>query len=372
MNTIEESGKIPASIKKKVRSSNLELLRILAMFTIVAHHSVVNSGIEEWFSFSEITPNMVFLQLWGMWGKTAINAFVLITGYFMCTSKLTCRRFIKMYLEVKFYRAVFFVIFVWAGYESLSLKSLFNLLFGNISGINGGFTSSFLAFYLFIPFMNLMIEKLGRDIWKLVLLLLGFFTVSATFFFNDVVFHHVFWYMTLYFVAAWIRLYPARWTQSTKFTGILLAVLSLLAIASVLCIDLLGYLLHLDKDWIVSYFMVSDSNKMLAFGVGMAAFLFFKNIKVKNNSFINGVASTTFGILLIHANSDAMRQWLWKDLFHVPNMYIWPFWQLIGAMVGIVIIVFIVCSILDYLRIFSWKSRFLDGLICIAIALKKM
>lgn len=62
MNTIEESGKIPASIKKKVRSSNLELLRILAMFTIVAHHSVVNSGIEEWFSFSEITPNMVFLQ----------------------------------------------------------------------------------------------------------------------------------------------------------------------------------------------------------------------------------------------------------------------------------------------------------------------
>lgn len=65
------------------RSSNLELLRIIAMVAIVSHHYVVNSGITNHFDYANITPNMIFLQLWGMWGKTAINIFVMITGYFM-------------------------------------------------------------------------------------------------------------------------------------------------------------------------------------------------------------------------------------------------------------------------------------------------
>ena len=72
------------------RSSNLELLRIVLMLTIVAHHFVVNSGIME--EYGDITVNMIFLQLYSMWGKIAINAFVMITGYFMCTSRLTWKR----------------------------------------------------------------------------------------------------------------------------------------------------------------------------------------------------------------------------------------------------------------------------------------
>ena len=53
------------------------------MVAIVSHHYVVNSGITNHFDYANITPNMIFLQLWGMWGKTAINIFVMITGYFM-------------------------------------------------------------------------------------------------------------------------------------------------------------------------------------------------------------------------------------------------------------------------------------------------
>ncbi len=82
-----------ATLKRK---SNLELLRIVAMITIVAHHYVVNSGITNEFDYSSITLNMVFLQLWGMWGKTAINVFVMITGYFMCSRQLTVRRIAKI------------------------------------------------------------------------------------------------------------------------------------------------------------------------------------------------------------------------------------------------------------------------------------
>lgn len=67
------------------RESNLELFRIIAMFFIVAHHYVVNSGLTS--SNSPLITNpfcvkSIFYFCFGAWGKTGINCFVLITGFF--------------------------------------------------------------------------------------------------------------------------------------------------------------------------------------------------------------------------------------------------------------------------------------------------
>ena len=86
-----------------MRNSNIEVLRIVAMLAIVAHHYVVNSTVSQMFDPVYPTLNSMFLQLWGMWGKTAINVFVLISGYFMCRSSLTARRYLKILLEIVFY-----------------------------------------------------------------------------------------------------------------------------------------------------------------------------------------------------------------------------------------------------------------------------
>ena len=107
------------------------------------------------------------------------------------------------------------------------------------------------------------------------------------------------------------------------------------------------------------FYFVTDSNALLAVLTGVFAFLFFKNIKLPYNSFINAVASTTFGILLIHANSDTMRQWLWKDMLDNVGHYGMPFY-VIGCVLG----VFVVCSLIDFARIkliespvFYWWGR---------------
>lgn len=60
------------------RESNIELLRILAMLAIVVHHFVWNSGVTALYSYSHISRNMEFMQLFGAWGKTGINVFALI------------------------------------------------------------------------------------------------------------------------------------------------------------------------------------------------------------------------------------------------------------------------------------------------------
>lgn len=49
--------------------------------------------------------------------------------------------------------------------------------------------------------------------------------------------------------------------------------------------------------------------------------MLFKNMNIKYNKVINFIASSTFGVLLIHANSNTMRQFLWKDICNVVGSY---------------------------------------------------
>ena len=56
----------------------------------------------------------------------------------------------------------------------------------------------------------------------------------------------------------------------------------------------------------LSYFLVADSNKPRAVLTAVFAFLFFKNLEIGYSKVINIIAASTFGVLLIHANSDTM------------------------------------------------------------------
>ena len=94
-----------------------------------------------------------------------------------------------------------------------------------------------------------------------------------------------------------------------------------------------------------------DANKLGAVLVAVFAFTTFKNLRIGYSRIINFVAKTTFGILLIHANSEAMRQWLWRDFLHVDISYSLPVGMLILRSVLITVIIFIVCSLIDMIRI---------------------
>ena len=110
------------SIKlRRVRSSNIELLRILAMLMIVAHHYVVNSGLINCIenqTIHEIRDYILLLIGWG--GKTGINCFVFITGWFMCKSQISEKKFIKLLAEVEFYSVTIYMLF-WALAIKISL-----------------------------------------------------------------------------------------------------------------------------------------------------------------------------------------------------------------------------------------------------------
>ncbi len=334
------------------RDSNLELYRILVMLLIIAHHYVVNSGLLQLMEQNMLNSSSIFLYLAGMWGKTGINCFVLITGYFMCKSQITIRKFLKLLFEIEFYKILFYLLFVISGYATFSVSECFKA-FLPITNIHDGFVSCFLVFYLFIPFLNILIRNLNK---KLHLLLVGLciftYTILGSVPKIDVTMNYVSWFCVLYFIASYIRNYGCFSIKEKQWKWFMLISISL-SIISVICILKCNQVLN--KNFFPYYF-VSDCNSIFAVSTAICSFMFFKNLKLKNNKTINLISRSTFGVLLIHANSNIMRQWLWKDTFenvsYFSSEYLW-----IHLLVTIIII-YIVCTFIDYLRITYIEAPF--------------
>lgn len=206
-------------LQDKTRNSNLELYRIIVMLLIVAHHYVVNSGLMEDMAKEPLSYKSIFFYILGMWGKIGINCFVLITGYFMCKSKITIRKFLKLFLEVEFYNVIIFAIFWISGYHAFSVKELFYTLVP-MCKISHGFTSCFMWFYLCIPFLTILVKNMRKEqhCW-LVLLCLGIYTMSATLPGFEVLMNYVSWFSVLFFIASYIRMYGLETKFSTAKWG---------------------------------------------------------------------------------------------------------------------------------------------------------
>lgn len=334
------------------RSSNIELLRIVAMLLVVASHFQSASGLPSLYENfgGDVCWNKLWAQCFGLWGKTVINVFVVITGYFMCTGALTVRRFLKIFLEMEFYNFAAFFVLLPLGYETITAKRLFELLFWPFSTVNRYFGESFLWFYLFIPFYNVFIRAATkRQHLCLVGLLLLMFTATSSFFFNKYVFHHVFWYASLYFLAAAIRLYPMEWMASRRCCGLLLAGGVALACAWAVGVDFIQR--RYNVVCLPHNMFVYDSHKILAVEIAVSAFLVFRNMSIPYSRLINAVAATTFGVFLIHTASDGMRRMIWTDILGVKEHFLLPTWQFVLYSLASVAGVFATCSVIDWFRI---------------------
>lgn len=318
------------------------------MLAIIAHHYVVNSGVTGNFTYNGTTPQQYFLEAWGLWGKTAINSFILISGYFMCRMRLTWQRYAKLVVEVYFYSLLIYFILALCGHETITVRSLIEKLLAPVRHINNGFTASFLCFYAFVPFYNMLIDKCTQK--QLQILIAGLLFVMTGCGLLAPTMNEPLWYMTVYLIAGHIRNYPVRMTESLKFAAVLLIV----SVGAGIAINFASiYLANATGNMTIMHFrrvLLIDSNMPLSLVIGVASFLTFKNLPKFYSPAINFLAAGTFGVLLIHASSDAMRHLLWNDICNVPEMMKAPLHILIAQAVSVPVIVFLVCSVADYLR----------------------
>ena len=344
-NYIQPTANSQQPTSAKVRESNLELFRIITMLLIVAHHYVVNSGLLIPIRAEPFANQSIFLLLFGAWGKTGINCFLLITGFFVCKSNITLRKFLKLLFQIEFYNILIFLIFAFTGYLNLNKFSDWASIFP-IWDINKNFISCFLVFYLFIPFLNILINNMNQKQHRNLLYFVSlFYIIMGSLPKFTLTFNYVTWFCILYFIGSYIRLYPLQIFENNKNRSILFIGSILLSSLSIILFNYIRF----KYGKMTEFFLVADSNKILAVFTSISAFIYFKYLKFPYNRFINYIASTTFGVLCIHANSDAMRQWLWKDYLNnvgqygTDNLYIHAFLS--------VICIFAICSLIDFIRI---------------------
>ncbi len=349
----------PSSAQIKTeRSSNLELYRIIVMLLIVAHHYVVNSGLIVPMNEDPYSANSIFYSIFGAWGKTGINCFVLITGYFMCTKDIALRKFLKLLLWVLTYSVLINFIFIIFGYTPFGI---FSMMYDIIpmKTITDGFTPCFLLFYLCIPFLNILIRNMTKQQHLLLIsLLLFIYTVHGSILTWSVRMNYVSWFCVLYFISSYLRLYPGKRDTDARFWGTMTLISWTLSIISMTFYPL--FIMFRGGDCIgLSYSLISDSNAIFALTNGITSFMWFKNLKIKNSKLINTIAASAFGVLLIHANSDTMRQWLWKDVIDCAGHYDSQLYWLYA--IGCVLAIYMVCTIIDWIRIKSIETPLLNA-----------
>jgi hypothetical protein len=236
-----------------------------------------------------------------------------------------------------------------------------------IWGLKNNFTSCFLVFWLTIPFLSILVQNLNKRQHELLLLLaLGCYTVLGSIPGFDIRFNYVTWFGVLFFIASYIKLYPRPIFEKRKLWGWTTWVVVFLAMVSIVFLQIKfgdrGIVDH-------SFFFVSDCNKIFAVLVAVSSFLWFKNMDIPQSKIINAIGGSTFGVFLIHTNSASMRTWLWKDTVDCVGHYSLPLGNLILYCVGVVLAVFIICNLIDQLRIATVERWFFKWYDC-KIALK--
>lgn len=110
--------------ENKMRESNFELLRIIAMMFIFVYHYINYGGI---LNVGSYTINKLIALFLYSGGRVGVNIFILIMGYFMINSKFKIKKVFKMMFQVFFYSVILAILSVYrlnSNFEATSIKNI--------------------------------------------------------------------------------------------------------------------------------------------------------------------------------------------------------------------------------------------------------
>lgn len=346
----EESFRSEETTQKKnqslTRQSNIELLRIFAMIAIVMHHYVIHGTTNFVYLDPPLSAQNVCALILSAFGRPAVGIFILICGYFSIKSDFKLPRFVSLLAQVFSYSVIFLLItvFVLPGGSAIDRYDIVASLFPTAYGTYW-FATAYAVLILLSPYMNKLLLNLTQKqhktliaifvvIWCLLQTLIG-----ASFSGSDLAY-----FVSLYTIAAYLRLYPLKVNASRHFALFGFWVFIILS-STALSSYLLNYSGVFRK--YITFFM--EYNRLPGAMCALELFLAMLQTKPFYSKLINGIASTTFGIYLIHDNF-LIRPLLWGTIFD-SSAYVGTSFYFVHFFVS-VMIVFVCCALIDTL---FWK-----------------
>lgn len=343
-------------IQAMLRHSNIELLRIIAMIMILAHHFSIHGGFE--LSADVISVNRLWLQFIQIGGKIGVNVFVLISGYFLISSKsLKINKVIKLWIQIFMYSVLIFLLFIILGIEPFEIKELIMSCFP-ITYSQWWFASTYFMLYLISPYINKLLNMLDkREYQRLLMLLTICWCIIPTLTAQSFQSNGLLWFVYLYSLAGYIKLHNPK-TNIKSTTYILLSILvTILTFLSATFFELLGMKVAFFKIHATFFHtMHYEMQRIPIVVISVLLFVGFLKINIGYKRIINLVASATFGVYLIHDNRH-VRPFLWETVF--KNASYSESNMLISYSLLVIAIVYIICTIIELARIYLLEKHYI-------------
>lgn len=329
---------------KRERNSTIELLRILCMLAVIAHHCIVHGGAMDMNPCANKYIASIILPL----GKISFTCFVAISMWFLVDQQFKAVRFIRAWLEVLFYSFLMMFPTVALGGQATTADWLGSLL--PIGGNSHGFAATYLAFYLLLPLLN----KIAKDITKRqtlwCLFVLGYIQivgpVIAQFGLANLALHPFVSEITLFACCFFIALYLKRWAPRIALNTLIMGSTAFAVWLIVFVLTVQSW--RVGGNWLIASSMfAAGENSVLYLLGGFSLFLCFNSLPQFHSRFINLVASTTFGVLLIH-DHGFFRYVLWGRVVDTASW--WYSNNYILLLTGWTFGLFITCSTIDFIR----------------------
>ncbi|MBQ8044625.1 MAG: acyltransferase [Clostridia bacterium] len=334
--------------KACMRNVSIEVLRVVAMMLIIFQHFIEYGGIKEGVIIGELMyPFLVYL--YGI-VQIAVNCYVMISGYFLVTSKFKFSKLIALWIEVVFYSLFLYLLMAALGYYDFSIVTILSCFVPTLTGRYWFFTI-YVGLYLLSPFLNVAINAMSKSqMFKLIVMLLALFSLWTTLpFFSGMNVNggwSIAWFIVLYFVAAYLRLhYIPNYKIKNKLLALIL--LSFILPASKVIIDIFeknGFPLF---NGYSTMFYKYDSIFVVALTI--CVFVIFINIRINPKGFGNlilKISPCTFGVYLIHHHAKVYPvMWSLIDGARYLDDWFFPVYMTI-----VVLAIFSVCIAVDKAR----------------------
>lgn len=334
----------------------VDLLRIIAMLMIIAHHFSLHGGIE----FDGTNVNSVFMSVLALGGKTGVNIFVLITGFYS-SGKVRREKIINLIGDITFYSVGLTIVAVLCRYVTLNkkllIKACFPLLFGN----GYWFMVVYLELYLLSPLLNMLIKLLEKNLYEKYLI---FFTCSLCVFptivsrfiqTNDFGYSSLIWFMYMYFIGAYLRLYGVPKFFGGYKISMYMVTGGLISAHILACVANEVYTDSGVVSMILECFADYNVNAIMPLLISISMFLVFEKIEiVKGRKMLGKVGAATLAVYLFHDNVN-LRVMLWdmcKSVLKENDL------SFIPTAIACIIVIFVIGAVIEITKKFVLKKLY--------------
>ena len=343
------------------RSSNFELLRILAMLMIVASHATQHSGSGDWALITKpFSLNVFATYLFGTYGQTGVILFVIISSWFLCTSSsIHINKAVRLYFQTMISSELIFLFVKFGGFEPVGIKEFIKAL---LTPVYSGywFIRTYLLFYLLVPFLQKAVQAADEITHRKLLIILTVFLALLSFFIPDIEseFGRVGVFVYIFIAVSYLKKHEGNFLE--KHCRLIFISLLILMQTSLLAANIFCYHFGFSSEFLEKILKrIFPCRHIFVMLLSMSLFYIFKNyVKIGNSKIVNAIAKTTFGVYIFHENplycsygenglSD--KALLFERWLHVGEHFetdaFYPLYFLLC-----VLFVFVSCSLLEFLR----------------------